>query len=646
MRAEASLSVASELLRRSLESLPSPSLLVVRSGGQPATVTFANAEARAAGFASGDLFLRELRDQLDLHDGRISDRIIHALEDCATTSCSWPRTNGDTVSLRIAHVTRVDGEHDLFTAAWARPSAEPTPEPQPAGDAEAQTLAAVFAGSPLGIQVFDTDGVRRHMNDAMRKLLGVPAGRTGIGEYRLFDDPDMRVNGLDVAFRSALGGERTKVPRHRVGSAGATSAKAATPQTRWLDAVVFPVRGPGSRITGVANIAWDASDTQQAEHHARQLEMQLRESRKLDTIGRLAGGIAHDFNNILTGVSGFAEMLTIELDGQPQTSELVQQIRKSADRGINLIQQLLMFARQQEARIEVFDLASAAAELLPMLRRLVESNISLTFASSGRNTVSADRSQAQQILVNLFLNAREALPDGGKIYVGVHEVHRGSAPLVEMTVRDNGVGMDAETAAQVFDPFFSTKQEVVGVGLGMSAVYGIVRKAGGSITLDSRPGGGTAIRVLLPRHVEVTEQPDSNGQNGIPRSNGETVLVVDHDDTTRRHTETILRQHGYEVLGAASAAAALAHAIRHRRIDLLVTDVVMPGARGDQLAHQISRLVSGISVVFTSSYSGDESELATNRPSQSVVIAKPFRAVDLMRAAHQAGRKRAASHDG
>ncbi|MBN2322795.1 MAG: PAS domain-containing protein [Spirochaetes bacterium] len=376
------------------------------------------------------------------------------------------------------------------------------------------------------------------------------------------------------------------------------------------------VFAPVHEMNFVNVYAMDITDRVNAEKERERLEEQLLQSRKLESIGRLAGGIAHDFNNILTGIIMYTDLLkqSKELDGG--TIESIDEIQKAAYRAASLTQQLLAFSRKQMLQPKVIDLNGLVRELDKMLRRVIGENIDLlTKLDSGLPPVMADPGQIEQVLTNLVVNARDAMPDGGKLTIETGNVlldgryasqHAEVAPgrYVMLAVSDNGVGMKEETKKNIFEPFFTTKKTGEGTGLGLSTVYGIVKQSGGHIFVYSEPGVGTTFKIYLPAVAGGGIKARSEDKPFREQKREETVLFVEDDEFVRDTVMTILKKQGYTVITAGSGEEALSVYREHKGgpIRLLITDVVMPGMSGKKLAQALSGENPKMKVLFISGY--------------------------------------------
>jgi signal transduction histidine kinase/DNA-binding response OmpR family regulator len=356
--------------------------------------------------------------------------------------------------------------------------------------------------------------------------------------------------------------------------------------------------------------------TQRDVTDQRNLENQLRQSQRIEAIGRLAGGIAHDFNNLLTAILGYVDLLLEDLPRDDRSREDVEEIRKAAERATDLTRQLLAFSRKQVLQPRVIDLNAIVEGMDKMVRRLIGEDVALSsILARGLGMVRADPGQIEQVILNLTVNARDAMPNGGRLtietanvelddqFVGRH-VGAQAGSHVMLAVSDTGIGMDEETKAHMFEPFFTTKGPGKGTGLGLATVYGIVKQSGGSIWVYSEPGQGAAFKVYLPR-VEAAPDAEATAppRGDIPLRGTETVLLAEDSDHVRELAARVLRAHGYVVLEARTGSDALQAARGHTGpIDLLLTDVVMPEMNGRELVERLTTLRRGLRVVYMSGY--------------------------------------------
>jgi nitrogen-specific signal transduction histidine kinase/CheY-like chemotaxis protein len=357
-----------------------------------------------------------------------------------------------------------------------------------------------------------------------------------------------------------------------------------------------------------------ARDTSERTH----LEAQLRQAQKMEAVGQLAGGIAHDFNNMLTAITGYSEMLLQDLADQDARRHDVVEIQRAAGRAATLTRQLLAFSRKQVMQPQVIDLNEVVAGAEKLLQRLIGENIALrTALDPALGTVYADPAQVEQVIVNLVVNARDAMPKGGQLLIetqnaDLETVDAGDTPPAApghyalLAVSDTGVGMDEATRARVFEPFFTTKDPGKGTGLGLSTVYGIIKQSGGTISLYSEPGKGTTVKTYFPRVDATAGSLQPAAQRTVSPRGSETVLLVEDEAALRAVARRTLERQGYRVLEASDAHAALAIAAAHPHdIDLVLTDVVMPGLSGRELAERLAASHPRVPVLFMSGYTDD-----------------------------------------
>ena len=397
-----------------------------------------------------------------------------------------------------------------------------------------------------------------------------------------------------------------------------------------------PLRGGDGTTSGVVLALRDVT----AE---LELTRRLGQSQRLESVGRLAGGIAHDFNNMLTVIQGYCNMALEDAPGG-EVGEGLQEINRAADRAARLTQQLLAFSRRQMLKPEVLDLNLVVADLDRMLRRTLGEDIDLvTRLAADLGHVEADPGQVEQIVVNLALNARDAMPTGGMLTIETANAEldadyaRGHAditpgPHVMLAVSDTGVGIAPEVLAQIFEPFFSTKELGKGTGLGLATVYGVVKQSGGNIWAYSEPGLGSTFKIYLPRtEAEVLVRESEFGDQDDLQGT-ETVLVVEDEPSVRSLIRRVLARSGYQVLSAADADEALdICAQRGRDIDLMLTDVVLPGQGGPELAEQVAASWPAVRVVFMSGYTDRAIVHRGVLDPGTAFIAKPVRPIELLR---------------
>jgi two-component system, cell cycle sensor histidine kinase and response regulator CckA len=357
--------------------------------------------------------------------------------------------------------------------------------------------------------------------------------------------------------------------------------------------------------------------TKRAEEARAALEEQLRQSQKMEAVGRLAGGIAHDFNNALSVILSYADLICEELEVGSPMLDSVDEIRKAGVRAADLTRQLLMFSRQQVVEPKVLDLSDVLSEMTKMLQRVVGEDVELTSVTApSLGRVRIDPGSIQQLIMNLVVNARDAMPTGGQLtletadvvldadYAGAH-LGATAGPSVMLCVSDTGTGMDKATLGRIFEPFFTTKEIGKGTGLGLSTVFGIVKQGGGNIFVYSEVGVGTSVKIYLPRVDAPAESTRASRPAATPCGT-ETILLVEDEEPVRAVAREILRRHGYAVLEACNGGEALLLCEHHAGpIDLLLSDVVMPGMTGTELARRVVPLRPDIKVICMSGYTGD-----------------------------------------
>ena len=371
----------------------------------------------------------------------------------------------------------------------------------------------------------------------------------------------------------------------------------------------------------------------------RKLEVQFAQSQKMQAVGQLAGGIAHDFNNLLTAMIGFCDLLLVRHRAGDQSFADIMQIKQNANRAANLVRQLLAFSRQQTLQPRVVNITDVLAELSHLLRRLIGENIDLKIVS-GRDLwfVKADRSQFDQVIINLAVNAKDAMPDGGRLVIRTHNVtereslklqSQGVTPgeYVLIEIEDTGHGMTPEILAKIFEPFFSTKEVGKGTGLGLALVYGIVTDSGGAIDVTSAPGRGSTFVIYLPR-VEAPAAAEDATAAPVARGRGERVLVVDDEEALVAVTSEVLKRFGYEPVACSDGQAALA-AFESGKIDAVIADEVMPGLSGTQLARALRRRRADLPIVLVSGYTGPMLAERALAAGVTEILKKPFQSREI-----------------
>jgi two-component system cell cycle sensor histidine kinase/response regulator CckA len=463
------------------------------------------------------------------------------------------------------------------------------------------------------IAVVDGPGTLTYVTPSVRDTLGYePEQLVGSRVHPLLHPEARRgtVRGMRDALRWRGSAERVELrARHADGS--------------WR---VLEVTGrdlTGSAVGGVVLTCRDVTERRVAEEALWESETRLLHSQKVGAVGRLAGGVAHDFNNVLTAIKGLTQLVLLDVPaGDPMADEL-REIDRATDRAAALTRQLLSFTRREARRPRQVDLNAVVAGMAGMLRRLIRENVELVLAPAAAPlAVWADPGELEQVLLNLVVNARDAMPAGGRLLVETAHLPGPDGGRALLRVRDSGVGIPPEVRARIWEPFFTTKEAGKGTGLGLATVAGIVRRSGGTIEVESEPGSGTSFGILLPC-LEPAAASEPASEEAAPAAGRETVLVVDDDDGVRRLTRMVLERYGYTVIAAAGGGQALRAAARHEGpLHLLVTDVVMPGIGGPELAEELASSFPELRVLYISGY--PDEDLSEQRIPAGRMVRKPF----------------------
>ncbi len=423
-----------------------------------------------------------------------------------------------------------------------------------------------------------------------------------------------------------------------------TSARDRERLFRRKDGTTFPVliedrllRNEEGTIAGIRAALQDITERKEAEEKMVSLQEQLRQSQKMEAVGRLAGGIAHDFNNLLTVIQGHCEISLLQFQGNNPLREDIVEIKKAADRAGNLTRQLLAFSRRQIMEMKVIDLNALLRELEKMLRRVMGEDVELiTVLDEHLGKIKMDPGQMEQVVLNLAINARDAMPSGGKFFIETTNVcldeeytraHIGieAGQHVMLSVTDTGSGMSLQVKERLFEPFFTTKEKGKGTGLGLSTVYGIIKQSSGNIWVYSEAGRGSTFKIYLPRVDEEADNLTRRDDTVSMLYGNETVLLVEDEPSVRGLAARVLRKQGYNVLEAVNGGEALQIADTYSgKIDLLLTDVVMPQIGGKELYDQLKPLRADLKVLFTSGYTETAIMQQGNLPPGVAFLQKPF----------------------
>lgn len=484
-----------------------------------------------------------------------------------------------------------------------------------------QYFRRFFEEAPTGIALIEATGKIERANRAFQQLADIATWQNG----RMIDliHPDDRTS-VTEHFAMVLSSGRAAAPL-TVRLAGAAQRSVT----------IFASRRDDHEGKSLGIIAHFIDATEQ-----KRLEVQFAQSQKMQAVGLLAGGIAHDFNNLLTAMIGFCDLLLLRHRAGDQSFADIMQIKQNANRAANLVRQLLAFSRQQTLQPRVLSITDVLAELSHLLRRLIGENIELNMVH-GRDLrpVRVDQGQLEQVIINLAVNARDAMPDGGELTIrtenvttaealqrGAEVMPPGNYVLVEM--KDNGTGIPPDIMDRIFEPFFSTKAVGSGTGLGLSTVYGIVRQTGGFVFVESRPGAGAAFRIYLPQHMAAVGS-DAKAEAGdeAPRdlTGIGTILLVEDEDAVRLFSARALRNKGYQVLEARSGEAALEIISEHLDdVNLIISDVVMPRMDGPTLIKEVRTRRTDVPVIFISGYAEDAFRRRVDAGEETHFLMKPF----------------------
>jgi two-component system cell cycle sensor histidine kinase/response regulator CckA len=540
-------------------------------------------------------------------------------------------------------VGSVDGQRSRAIAGERTP--EHRPDVEPAQSRE--HFRRFFANAPVGIAVIDGMGCLVEANGALGKLFGaVPKDLTGRKLIGLLNEGDRAAIAAKLA--AAADGQIDREP---------VEVRLEGPHERTMvlllsrldeNAVSGPLPASTARSVAAEGIGADGDPRIDLTLYfidvteQKNLETQFAQSQKMQAVGQLAGGVAHDFNNLLTAMIGFCDLLLLRSrPGDPAFADIMQ-IKQNANRAANLVRQLLAFSRQQTLQPRVLDITDVLVELSHLLRRLIGENIELEVVHARQlGLVKVDQGQLEQVVINLAVNARDAMPNGGRLTIRTENVHQAAAlrhgpevmpagDYVLIEVADTGVGISPDNLAHIFEPFFSTKEVGSGTGLGLSTVYGIVKQTGGFVFVESGPGRGAAFEIYLPRHQAATPEWAARAEAAEPvefkdLTGTGAVMLVEDDDAVRMFGARALRNKGYRVTEAKSGEAALELITNAtENIDLLITDVVMPRMDGPALVREVRMLDPAIRVIFISGYTEDAFRQRLDSDSEIHFLAKPF----------------------
>jgi PAS domain S-box-containing protein len=490
-----------------------------------------------------------------------------------------------------------------------------------------EAYESLVESSPDPMFVYDRSTSEiRWVNSAMLAILGFDSVDDLAGKRSL----DVFVHADD---RDRLKTHREAVERGECASGVDVRWMASDGSVRYIYATSRAVSFDGNAILVVGQ---DLTEQRHSAERERSLEEQLQQSQRMESIGQLAGGVAHDFNNILAVIMSNAGLLAEDLAQKGVPTEEANEILEAAERGAALTRQLLAFSRKQHRQVTTFVLDDAIVDLKTMVRRIVREDIELKVDLQDAGGVHADRAQLGQVIMNLVANARDAMPNGGALTIETRTTTLdarsaeglGLAPgsYVRLTVHDTGVGMTDDVKGRIFEPFFTTKEVGKGTGLGLATVFGIVKQSEGAITVDSMPSKGTRFRIYLPRVAGVHSRPSQPraATSETPIFGSETILLVEDEPQVRKAVGRQLRSCGYHVIEAADARAAMAIVEGKHAIDVLLTDLVMPGIDGRRLATLVTAARPAVEVLFMSGYTEHIAMKSSSLVPSDRLLAKPF----------------------
>jgi two-component system cell cycle sensor histidine kinase/response regulator CckA len=622
-RVEDALRATEQLFRRAFDDAPIGMALIDLDGGW---LRLNRSLCQMLGRSEQELRTSQLNELSHPEDRRLDRPLIKELLAGRRRSFAiekrYLRADG-TILHALVHVSLMhgDGERPLYFLCQLVDITERR-RAEAERRASEERLQAIIDNSPAMIMVKDLQHRYLLVNRKWEDLFDVRAdqaiGRTSEEVLPVSRRPDSR----EIDERVAATGEPYE-------------AMAVIPEPDGHDErtflmVKFPLRDIDGDVSAVVTIATDITERRRSAEERAELEHRLAQAQRLESIGQLAGGVAHDFNNLLSVILTCVGFATRELPADHPVRDDVDEIGRAADRAAALTRQLLMFSRREVVKPEVLDVGALLRDLERLLDRTLSERIALRITvGPGLVPVLADRAQLEQVLVNLAVNARDAMPDGGTLAIAVGGVHGG----VRITVVDDGAGMPEEVRERAFEPFFTTKDPGQGTGLGLATVHGIVTDSGGTVDIDSTPGRGTVVTIFLPGCAEPVLTADAPAELPDLASTPARVLVVEDQEPVRRQACRILEAHGYHVTDSAGGEEALAN---WHPVDVLVTDVVMPGMTGQELARIALERNPDLRVVYMSGHTEDVLVRNGARARNLAFVQKPFTRATLLRAVEEA----------
>jgi PAS domain S-box-containing protein len=563
------------------------------------------------------------------HSGDAANRLASQLDGTASYEGTLVCKDGTHVPVHASTQVLVRNERPDGVLVISRDISEHVISRERAAESERRFRGA-FDDAATGMMLVEPDGTILRVNAAFGRMLQyfpVELAGTKVFEFMLPEDTEASRGNIDAI----ADGERDsfRIEKSYVRRDGSLLA---------AHVAVSGIRAPDGKLQYFVVHIQDLSELRRVQSELDQTEEQLRQSQKMEAIGKLAGGVAHDFNNLLTVINGYSDIVLSDLQDAPEsTRRCIEEIRRAGERAAELTQQLLTFSRRQVLEPEVIAVNDVVRGYLSMLERLVGEDVVID-ASLGDDVpmVHADPGQLGQVLMNLVVNARDAMPDGGRLRIATSAEQRIEGLRVVLRVSDTGHGMDRATVQQIFEPFFTTKEQGKGTGLGLSTVHGIVKQSGGAIEVDSTPGEGSIFAVYLPPTSAVPHDssPTSTPEDSLTGGAVASVLLVEDEPVVRSLVEEMLTSVGYTVYSAAVPGEAIAIAEGDAVIDAVVTDVVMPEMNGHQLAQRLRELRPGVPVLYTSGYTGEVVEARGLLEVGDAFVRKPFSAATLVGKLH------------
>lgn len=538
--------------------------------------------------------------------------------------------SGDERFVQVSYIPNRDGHGDVVGVFSLASDVTALKTAQDALQLSKERLRSVLATTPDGIITIDSLGIVETFSPSAERLFGFAAEEVIGNNVKMLMPAPYRAEHDGYLSRYLETGERNIIGKGRQ-----VTARRKDGTTFPINLLVDEINVQGSRVfTGIVH---DISDRVAREE-------ELRQAQKMEAVGQLTGGVAHDFNNLLTVIIGNLEMLEMRLTDLGKSDVLLQEAMEAAELGAQLTARMLAFARRQPLEPKAIDLNALVLDMTDMLKRTLGESVEITVQlAESLSTTEVDPSQLQNALLNLCINARDAMPDGGQLTIettqsGIDEDYAKARPdvtpgdYVVLSVSDNGTGMTQEVQQRALDPFFTTKEVGSGTGLGLSTVYGFSKQSGGHLRVYSEEGVGTTVSLYLPQHGGIAQSTDDEEVPDDVDAPQKTILVVEDDHRVRATTVARVKQLGYEVLEAADGETALEFLEKTPSVDLLFTDVVMPGGMmGGELAAKAVAMKPDLRVLFTSGYTEQASIQAGTVEEGAVLLSKPYRLPELAR---------------